>query len=647
MQREGRIGAWTSSQAGVETAEEELGSLTSGDRPKPEDEYQLTAILGISALYHDSAAALVVDGNIAAAAQEERFSRKKNDASFPEAAISFCLDTGGLVATDLDAVVFYEKPLLHLDRLIETHLATAPHGFRAFHAGMQSWLGTKLGVERTIRRCLGTKKVPVLFAEHHEAHMASAFFPSPFADAAILTVDGVGEWATTMIGSGIGSTITPVSEIRFPHSLGLLYSAFTYYTGFKVNSGEYKVMGLAPYGRPMYVDDILTNLIDLKDDGSFLMNMEYFDYCSGLTMTSQAFDELFGGPPRDPESDIGQRDMDLAASVQRVVETAMLGLVARAHGEVGGRNLCMSGGVALNCVANGRIAREGPFENIWIQPAAGDAGSAIGAALSVWHSEFEGGREADGHTDGQHASLLGPSWTNSQIEDFLTRIGSPFQRLEDDDLVRMTARHLADGAIVGWFQGRMEFGPRALGNRSILGDPRQSTMQRDMNMKIKFRESFRPFAPSVLVEKADEYFDIDRESPYMLLVAPVRGERRVAQGNEADSRRGMQMLNIARSDIPAVTHVNYSSRVQTVTRSSNPRYHALLEEFHDQTGCAVLVNTSFNVRGEPIVCTPEDAYRCFMRTEIDFLVMENCIVSKADGPPSGELDSWLQVSALD
>lgn len=607
----------------------------------------MTAILGISALYHDSAVALVMDGNIAAAAQEERFTRKKNDASFPEAAISFCLDSGGLVATDLDAVVFYEKPLLHLDRLIETHLATAPHGFKAFRAGMHSWLGTKLGVERTIRRCLGTKKVPVLFTEHHEAHMASAFFPSPFADAAILTVDGVGEWATTMIGSGSGSAITPVSEIRFPHSLGLLYSAFTYYTGFKVNSGEYKVMGLAPYGRPMYVDDILTNLIDLKDDGSFLMNMEYFDYCSGLTMTNQAFDELFGGPPRDPESDIRQRDMDLAASVQCVVEMVMLGLVARTHGEVGGRNLCMSGGVALNCVANGRIAREGPFENIWIQPAAGDAGSAIGAALSVWHSEFEGEREADGHTDGQHASLLGPSWTNSQVEDFLTRIGSPFQRLEDDDLVRMAARHLADGAIVGWFQGRMEFGPRALGNRSILGDPRQSTMQRDMNMKIKYRESFRPFAPSVLAEKADEYFDIDRESPYMLLVAPVRDERRVAQGNEADSRWGMQMLDVARSDIPAVTHVDYSSRVQTVTRSFNPRYHALLEEFHEQTGCAVLVNTSFNVRGEPMVCTPEDAYRCFMRTEIDFLVMENYIVSKADGPPSGELDSWLQVGALD
>jgi carbamoyltransferase len=607
----------------------------------------LTNILGISALYHDSAAALVVDGDIVAAAQEERYSRRKHDASFPKAAIGYCLEISGLVATDLDAIVFYEKPLLHLDRLIETHLATAPYGFRAFRAGMHSWLGEKLGIERTIRRRLGAKKVPVLFTEHHEAHMASAFFPSPFTDAAILTVDGVGEWATTMIGSGNGSVINPVSEIRFPHSLGLLYSAFTYYTGFKVNSGEYKVMGLAPYGRPVYVADILTNLIDLKNDGSFLMNMEYFDYCSGLTMTSPAFDELFGGPPRAPESELRQRDMDLAASVQNVVEEAMLRLVDRSHREVGGQNLCMSGGVALNCVANGRIAREGPFENIWVQPAAGDAGSAIGAALSVWHREFGGGRKADGHSDGQSASLLGPSWTNREIEDFLTGIGAPFQYLEDDDLLTTTARHLSDGAIVGWFQGRMEFGPRALGNRSILGDPRRSEMQRDMNLKIKYRESFRPFAPSVLAEKASEYFEIDRESPYMLLVAPVRDDRRQAQRDEVDSSWGIEMLNMVRSDIPAVTHVDYSARVQTVTRSSNPRYHALLEEFHDQTGCAVLVNTSFNVRGEPIVCTPEDAYRCFMHTEIDHLVMENYLISKTDSPPKGKLDSRSQVSSLD
>jgi len=607
----------------------------------------MTHILGISALYHDSAAALVADGRIVAAAQEERFSRRKHDAAFPEAAIDFCLEHTGIAATDLDAVVFYEKPLLHFDRLIETHLATAPYGFRAFRAAMQSWLGEKLGIERTIRRHLGVKKVPVLFTEHHEAHMASAFYPSPFEEAAVLTVDGVGEWASTMIGSGRGSTIVPVSEIQFPHSLGLLYSAFTYYTGFRVNSGEYKVMGLAPYGRPVYVDDILANLIDLKDDGSFLMNMGYFDYCSGLTMTSKDFDDLFGGPPRAPESDISQRDMDLAASVQQVVELAMLRLVERAHSEVGGPNLCMSGGVALNCVSNGRIVREGPFENIWVQPAAGDAGSAIGAALSVWHREFEGARKADGHGDSQSASLLGPSWNNRQIEDFLTAIGAPFQHLEDEDLVSTTARHLSDGAIVGWFQGRMEFGPRALGNRSILGDPRQPGMQRDMNLKIKYRESFRPFAPSVLAERAHEYFELDRESPYMLLVAPVRVERRVAQPDGNEGPWGIEMLNAARSDIPAVTHVDYSARVQTVTRASNPRYHALLEEFHSQTGCAVLVNTSFNIRGEPIVCTPEDAYRCFMRTEIDYLVMENCMVSKADGPPTGELDSWGQVSPLD
>lgn len=512
---------------------------------------------------------------------------------------------------------------------------------------MQSWLGAKLGIERTIRRHLAVKKVPVLFTEHHEAHMASAYYPSPFSEAAILTVDGVGEWATTVMGSGNGSTIVPVSEIRFPHSLGLLYSAFTYYTGFRVNSGEYKVMGLAPYGRPVFVNEILTNLIDLKDDGSFLMNMEYFDYYRGFTMTSQAFDDLFGGAPRAPESEIRQREMDLAASVQQVVEMAMLRLVDRAHSEVGGPNLCMAGGVALNCVANGRIVREGPFDNVWVQPAAGDAGSAIGAALSVWHREFGGARESDGYTDSQNASLLGPSWSSGEVEDFLTGIGAPFQRMEDEDLLSATARHLADGAIVGWFQGRMEFGPRALGNRSILGDPRQATMQRDMNLKIKYRESFRPFAPSVLAERAHEYFEIGCESPYMLLVAPVRGERCSARSDEDGSTWGIEMLNVARSDIPAVTHVDYSARVQTVTHSSNPRYHALLKEFYDQTGCAVLVNTSFNVRGEPIVCTPEDAYRCFMRTEIDFLIMENCVVSKADGPPRGELDSWSQVSSLD
>jgi len=608
----------------------------------------LTKILGISALYHDSAAALIVDGKIVAAAQEERFSRKKHDASFPEHSINFCLNVNDTVAENLDAIVFYEKPLLHLDRLIETQLAMVPKGFKSFRAGMHTWLGEKLGIERTIRKNLGVKKVPVLFSEHHEAHMASAFFPSPFNNAAILTVDAVGEWATTMIGSGKGSKITPLSEIRFPHSLGLLYSAFTYYTGFKVNSGEYKVMGLAPYGEPRYLDEILTNLIDIKDDGSFLMNMEYFNYCRGFTMTSQAFNDLFGGPPRSPESQLTQRDMDLASSVQKAIEFAMLKLVKNAHKKVGGENLCMSGGVALNCVANGKILNQGPFKNIWIQPASGDAGSAIGAALTVWHREFNGEREVNNGADSQNSSLLGPSWTNEEIKTFLQSNRIPFKDLEDRELISKTAECLADGAIVGWFQGKMEFGPRALGNRSILGDPRRHEMQRDMNLKIKYRESFRPFAPSVLAEKATEYFDIDIESPYMLLVADVSDKQKLKPLNVDNKVQGIEMLNELRSNIPAVTHVDYSARVQTVTRSTNPRYYALLEEFNKQTGCAVLVNTSFNVRGEPIVCSPFDAYQCFMRTEIDYLIMENCLISKNDGPPQGELNfSERQMNSLD
>ena len=523
-----------------------------------------------------------------------------------------------------------------------------PKGFKSFRAGMHTWLGEKLGIERTIRKNLGVKKVPVLFSEHHEAHMASAFFPSPFNNAAILTVDAVGEWATTMIGSGKASKITPLSEIRFPHSLGLLYSAFTYYTGFKVNSGEYKVMGLAPYGEPRYLDEILTNLIDIKDDGSFLMNMEYFNYCRGFTMTSQAFNDLFGGPPRSPESQLTQRDMDLASSVQKAIEFAMLKLVKNTHKKVGGENLCMSGGVALNCVANGKILNQGPFKNIWIQPASGDAGSAIGAALTVWHREFNGEREVNNGADSQNSSLLGPSWTNEEIKTFLQSNRIPFKDLEDRELVSKTAECLADGAIVGWFQGKMEFGPRALGNRSILGDPRRHEMQRDMNLKIKYRESFRPFAPSVLAEKANEYFDIDTESPYMLLVADVSDKQKIKPSNVDNKVQGIEMLNELRSNIPAVTHVDYSARVQTVTRSTNPRYYALLEEFNKQTGCAVLVNTSFNVRGEPIVCSPFDAYQCFMRTEIDYLIMENCLISKNDGPPKGELNfSERQMNSLD
>ncbi len=604
-------------------------------------------ILGISALYHDSAAALVINGEIVAAAQEERFSRKKHDASFPQESIHFCLKNSKIEANELDAIVFYEKPLLHLDRLTETHLAMIPNSFKSFRAGMHSWLGEKLGIERTIRKRLKVKKVPVLFTEHHEAHMASAFFPSPFKSAAVLTVDGVGEWATTMIGLGNESEITPLSEIRFPDSLGLLYSAFTYYTGFKVNSGEYKVMGLAPYGEPKYLDDILTNLIDLKDDGSFFMNMEYFDYCSGFTMTSPAFNDLFGGLPRSPESELRQRDMDLASSIQKTIEIAMLKLANHAHKEVGGENLCMSGGVALNCVANGHIAKKGPFKNIWIQPASGDAGSAIGAALTIWYREFNGKRELNTSKDFQNGSLLGPSWSNEEIKTYLKNNEIQFQELDDTELLKRTAQHLANGAIVGWFQGKMEFGPRALGNRSILGDPRSHKMQRDMNLKIKYRESFRPFAPSVLAEKANEYFDLDRESPYMLLVASVNKNRQIKYSDKNNSIQGIEKLSLLRSDIPAVTHVDYSARIQTVEQSTNKRYHALLKEFHNQTGCAVLVNTSFNVRGEPIVCSPKDAYRCFMRTEIDYLVMENCLISKTDSLPKEDRSFPEEVNTLD
>lgn len=601
----------------------------------------MTAILGISALYHDSAAALVVEGDLIAAAQEERFTRRKHDAAFPAHAVAYCLEEGGLKASDLDYVAFYDKPLLKFDRLLETYLAYAPRGFRSFSRAMPLWLKGKINIPRIIRRELGIpKRTPIVFLEHHESHAASAFFPSPFAEAAILTVDGVGEWATASIGAGRGNKIELRQELHFPHSLGLLYSAFTYYCGFKVNSGEYKLMGLAPYGRPVYANQIREHLVDLRPDGSLWLDMSFFDYCAGLTMTSSRFHDLFGGLPRKPESPITQREMDLAASIQAVTEEAMLRMAAEAYRITGAQNLVLAGGVALNCVANGRLMREGPFRDIWIQPAAGDAGGAIGSALFVWHQLLDRPRQPQA-SDAQHGSLLGPRAANESIEQLLTREGMAFERIDDDErLVASVVDLLIGEKVVGWFQGRMEFGPRALGARSILGDPRSPRMQSTMNLKVKFRESFRPFAPAVLRERAAEWFEVAEksESPYMLIVAGVLPERRVTVSDEEretmlldpDLRR---RVNVARSTIPAVTHVDYSARLQTVDAERNARFHALLSAFHVRTGCPVLVNTSFNVRGEPIVCTPADALRCFLATEMDALVMENFIVTK--GEPSG------------
>ena len=596
----------------------------------------MTAILGVSAFYHDSTAALVVDGEVVAAAQEERFSRKKHDASFPSRAVAYCLAEGGLTADSLDYLAFYDKPLLKFDRLLETYLAFAPSGFRSFAKAMPVWLKDKLDMRRLLRRALpGAARTPIVFTDHHESHAASAFFPSPFDEAAILTLDGVGEWSTASYGTGSGNRIRLTHHMQFPHSLGLLYSAFTYYCGFKVNSGEYKLMGLAPYGRPLYRDLILEHLADLKADGSLWLDMRYFRYCQGLTMTGPRFDALFGGPARDPESQIEQRHMDLAASIQSVTEEAMLRMGRHVHAETGQRNLVMAGGVALNCVANGRLVREGPFDEIWIQPAAGDAGGSVGAALFVWHQLLERPRRAAA-PDSQQASLLGPRFSSDEIVRFLSDAGASYERLEDEGkLVRRVAELLADGKIVGWFHGRMEFGPRALGARSILGDPRAPGMQADMNLKIKFRESFRPFAPVVLADHAAEWFGLrpGEESPYMLLVAPVNERRRVPIA--PDALRTMQedpdlraRVNVVRSTIPAVTHVDWSARVQTVDARRHPRFHRLLEAFHELTDCPVLVNTSFNVRGEPIVCTPAEAYRCYRATGIDALVLEDCVLIK-------------------
>lgn len=593
----------------------------------------MTAILGISAFYHDSAAALVVDGQLVAAAQEERFSRVKHDHAFPKQAIEYCLAEADLRPEELDYVGFYDKPLVKFDRLLETYLAFVPRGYRSFRKAMPLWLRQKLFLPREIRRGLGGRyRGPCVFTEHHESHAASAFFPSPFDEAAILTLDGVGEWSTTCFGVGRGNRIELTHEIRFPHSLGLLYSAFTYYTGFRVNSGEYKVMGLAPYGQPVYKDLILEKLIDLKEDGSFRLDMSYFNYCQGLTMTSPKLHRLLGGPPRTPESPITEREMDLAASIQAVTEEVMLRSARHVYEQTGMKNLVLAGGVALNCVGNGRILREGPFENVWIQPAAGDAGGALGTALFIWHQLLEKPREPKGR-DAQQGSFLGPAFSQQQILQTLQRERARYTILEtEEQLCDTVASLIAEEKVVGWFQGRMEFGPRALGARSILGDARSAKMQSMMNQKIKFRESFRPFAPIVLAEHVDEWFEMrpDQESPYMLLVAPVRESRRKPLGPEGEGARGMERLRFPRSAIPAVTHVDYSARVQTVDRQRNPLLHRLMTSFYEKTGCPVLINTSFNVRSEPIVCTPADAYRCFMMTDMDVLVLGRCVLRKEE-----------------
>lgn len=598
----------------------------------------MTAILGISAFYHDSAAALVVDGKIVAAAQEERFSRVKHDARFPAGAVRYCLEEAGLTSDDLDYVAFYEKPIAKFDRLLETYFAYAPRGWKSFSMALPLWLKEKLHLRRALRSALSDpRKAQFVFTDHHESHAASAFFPSPYREAAILTLDGVGEWSTTVTGLGRDNRISLLRHLQFPHSLGLLYSAFTYYCGFKVNSGEYKLMGLAPYGRPVHRDAILEHLIDLKSDGSFWLNMAFFNYSQGLTMTNRRFAHLFGGPPRDPETQLLQRHMDLAASIQAVTEEIILRLGRDLHAQTGLPNLVLAGGVALNCVANGKLLRDGPFESIWIQPAAGDAGGALGAALFVWHQLLERPRPVGSH-DAQAGSFLGPEFASEEIRDWLEREAIAYDYLGDEaELIEETVRLLTQEKVVGWFQGRMEFGPRALGARSILGDARSPAMQAKMNLKIKYRESFRPFAPWVLQEEAAEWFEMepDEESPYMLLVAPVREKYRVAipleaqrtMAEDADLRK---RVNVVRSKIPAVTHVDFSARLQTIDRERNPRSHRLLGRFHAVTGCPVLVNTSFNVRGEPIVCTPQDAYRCFAATEMDALVLGNFVIHKTE-----------------
>jgi len=611
-------------------------------------------ILGLSGYYHDSAACLLRDGEIVGAAQEERFTRKKHDAHFPAKAAQWCLESAGITLTDVNQVVFYDKPLIKFERLLETYIASAPRGFTSFLSAMPVWLKEKLYLKFVLKKELaslgscGKNQLPtLLFANHHQSHAASAFYPSPFENAAVLCMDGVGEWATTTTWMGEGNRVHPLWQIDFPHSLGLLYSAFTYFAGFKVNSGEYKLMGLAPYGEPRYADLIREHLIDVKPDGTFRLQMDYFDYATGLKMTNERFSELFGRPARQPESSLTQQEMDIAASIQQVTEDVVLAVGHTLHKETGSPHLCLAGGVALNCVANGRLQREGPFEKIWIQPAAGDAGGALGCALAAWHEYADQPRQSTIKGDRMRGGYLGPHYNNQVVRKSLETLGAHFEELDDDRLFSRLAGVLDSEKVVGWFQGPMEFGPRALGARSIIGDARSAAMQSVMNLKIKYRESFRPFAPAVLAEHVGDFFDQKEESPYMLIVAQVRSEHRLAPDPSLQDAFGIDRLKQQRSDIPAVTHVDYSARIQTVHQETNPRFHALLREFHRQTGCPVLVNTSFNVRSEPIVCTPEDAYRCFMRTEMDYLVIENYLLAKSDQPTWEESADWQQEFELD
>ena len=611
----------------------------------------MTYILGISCYYHDSAAALLADGKIVAAAQEERFTRKKHDPSFPTNAIGYCLDEAGIAITDIEKIVFYDKPLLKFERLIETYLSFAPKGFTSFLRAMPVWLKEKLFIKQTLRKELAelaeieTKAVPPLhFTEHHESHAASAFFASPYEQAAVLCLDGVGEWATTTAWSGMGNRLTPLWEVTFPHSLGLLYSAFTYYIGFKVNSGEYKLMGLAPYGTPRFADKIREHLIDIKEDGTFRLNMDYFDFATGLRMTNDAFHDLFGGEPRQPESALTEKEMDIAASIQVVTEEVVLRLAKTLKKETGMRYLCLAGGVALNCVANGRILREAGYDDIWIQPAAGDAGGALGAALAQWH-HYDGNSRHTRQPDSMQGAYLGPSFSDEEIFPYLDSVGATYERAEtEDDIVRAASNALTEGAVLGWFQGRMEYGPRALCHRSIIGDPRVTEMQEKMNLKIKFRESFRPFAPVVREENIGDYFDIDRPSPYMLLVAQVKKQHHEQVTGEA---RGVEKVKQRRSSVPAITHVDHSARIQSLSKDSNPRFHKVMTSFYERTGCPVLVNTSFNVRGEPIVCTPEDGYMCFLRTDMDYLIIGSAVLRKQDQSQEAITEARKQVFAKD
>jgi carbamoyltransferase len=604
-------------------------------------------ILGISAFYHDSAACLVQDGKIVAAAQEERFTRKKHDYRFPKEATEYCLNYANIKVNDLDIVAFYDKPFLKFERLLETYLTYAPVGIKSFIKAMPLWIKQKLWMKELIKEELGFEG-KILFPEHHESHAASAFYPSPFSKAAFMTMDGVGEWTTTSFGIGDSNKIKIMADIKFPHSLGLLYSAFTYYTGFKVNSGEYKVMGLAPYGEPKYVDKILNEVMDLKEDGSFKLNMKYFNFAAGLTMTNSKFDKLFGGPPRKPESNLTQREMDLARSVQDVTEEVMLRCARHIKKETGMTKLCLAGGVALNCVANGKILRENIFDDIWIQPAAGDAGGALGAALFTWYQYLNNDRTADDKNDSQFGSYLGPDYSESgSVKEFIEKNNIPYKFLNEEEIPEKIADIINDENVVGWYQGRMEFGPRALGARSIIGDARSPKMQSIMNLKIKFRESFRPFAPSVIEEKISDYFEIDRPSPYMLLVADVKKERTKPMTEEQKSFFGIEKLNVLRSDIPAITHVDYSARIQSVNKDTNPLYHKMISKFDEKYGYGVIVNTSFNVRGEPIVCRPEEAFKCFMRTDMDYLIMGNYLLSKSEQTPLQEDIDWRKEFELD